>query len=266
MRHLLVKALFFVAALTGTACSEYQKMLNSEDYPGKFELANQLFADGKYGKALPLYDELKRIYLGQEQMKLIIYNLAQCEFETEQYYLAAYHYKQFYDSYPFAKQAEDALFLHCKCLYTTSPKESLDQSSAQKTISALESFALAFPDSDKILEANKLIDELRRKQEEKAFKTASLYHKIENYKAAVWALGNFNRDYPGSIYEEQAMFLVLESAYLYARVSVRKKQEERYIEFIEYYKGFKNAFPSSKLLKKAKEYLDNAQNELKKLQ
>ncbi|MGB0431651.1 MAG: outer membrane protein assembly factor BamD, partial [Bacteroidia bacterium] len=191
-----------------TSCSEYQKVVNSDDYTLKLETANKLFGEEEFNKALPLYEELRRIFLGQDQMKTILYNLAYCEFNMEQYFLASYHFKQFYDSYPYSKNSEDALFMHSKCLYTTSPKSSLDQQSSQKAINAFEKFTNTFPDSEHVAECNKIIDELRSKIELKSYQTAKIYHKIQDYKAAVWALGNFTRDNPGSKYEEEARFLM----------------------------------------------------------
>jgi len=247
------------------SCNEYQKVVNGEDYNLKFETANALYEKEQYGKALPLYEELRKIFLGQEQMKTILLNLANCEFQTEQYYLASYHFKQFYEAYPFSKSAEDALFMHCTCLYTASPKHSLDQQSSLKAISAFEKFATSFPESNRVDECNRLIDELMTKMEYKAFISAKLYYKIEDYKAAVWALSNYSRDFPGSVYDEESQFLIVESAFKFASLSVKKKQEERYVETIDYFRTFKTNYPNSKYLKKAKEYFDTAQSELNNL-
>jgi outer membrane protein assembly factor BamD len=251
--------------LTLTSCSEYQKVLNGEDFNLKLETANSLYEKEQYGKALPLYEELKRIYLGQDQMKVILLNMAYCEYNTDQFFLASYHFKQYYEAYPYSKSSEDALFMHCKCLYTTSPKASLDQQSSDRAIAAFEKFTLTYPESDKVDECNLIIDELRVKIEEKAYKTAKIYYKIQDYKAAVWALGNYTRDYPGSRFEEEARFLMIESSYKFAQNSVNKKKEERFVETIDYYKTFKELFPNSSFSKQAKEYNDISKIELSKI-
>ncbi|MFY0673146.1 MAG: outer membrane protein assembly factor BamD [Bacteroidia bacterium] len=248
------------------SCSEYQKVLNSDDFNLKLETANELYENEQFTKALPLYEELRRIFLGQDQMKTILFNMAYCEFNTDQFFLAAYHFKQFYESYPYSKNAEESLFMHCKCLHTTSPKSSLDQSSSQKAINALEQFTNAFPESEHVDECNALIDEMRVKIEFKAYTTANIYYKIQDYKAAVWALGNFTREFPGSNYEEDARFLMIESSFKFAENSVRKKQEERFVETVDYFKEFKKRFPNSQYMEKAKEYSDIAKQELNNIQ
>lgn len=245
-----------------TSCSDYQKMINSEDYNKKYEYANMLYEKNQFVRALPLYEELRKIFLGQEQMKTILLNLANCEYQTDQFFLASYHFKQYYEAYPYSKSAEDALFMHCTCLYTTSPKHSLDQQSSEKAIAAFEKFTVTFPESERVEECNRQIDMLRQKIEFKAFSTARLYYKIQDFKAAVWALSNFSRDFPGSVYNEEAQFLIVESAYRLAELSVRNKKEERFVQTIDYFKTFRNNYPNSKFLKKAKEYFEASQTEL----
>ena len=252
-------ALIFFALVS---CSPYQKVLNGDDYDAKYTYANDLFEKEQYAKAIPLYEELKRVFLGKDKMRVILLNLAYCEFNTNQLYLATYHFKQFYEAYPLAPQAETAFFMHCKCQYTLSPKHSLDQQSTQKAINAFEKFVATYPDSEKVNECNALIDELSIKIEEKAFISAKLYYNIGDFKAAVWALNNFIKDNPGSSFREEAEFLVLESAYKLAKNSVQKKKEERYVETVEYFKSFKKHFPESKFLDKAKSYMMESQKAL----
>jgi len=260
-RNSLNLLIFFALA----SCSQYQKTLNSDDFDAKLEMANKLYEKGQYAKAIPLYEELKRVFLGKDKMKTILFNLSYCEYNTQQFFLAAYHFKQFYESYPISKQAEEALFMHCKCQYTVSPKHSLDQESTQKAIAAFERFVTTFPDSEHVGECNKLIDELTLKIEEKAYLAAKLYYNIQDYKAAVWALNNFIKDYPGSTFQEEAEFLIVESSYRLAKNSVQKKQEERFVETIEYFNSFKSHFPKSRFMEKAKSYMSDSQKVLNEL-
>ena len=239
--------------------------MNGEDFNKKFEMANSLFEEESYVKALPLYEELRKVFLGQDQMKTVLYNLAQCEYEMGDLYLAAYHYSQFYDAYPYSKNSEDALFMQCKCLFETAPKKTLDQQTSQKAIKALEEFTSTYPQSDRIDECNGLIDQLHTKMEAKKFESASLYHKIGDHKASVWSLENFLRDFPSSSFSEQAHFMMLESSYKLAKNSIHRKQEERYVALLGYFKSFKENYPNSKFSGKAKNYADNSKEELNKL-
>lgn len=265
MKKFTTIALSALIILGLASCSEYQKVLNGEDFDKKLTLANELFEKEQYSKALPLYEELKRVFLGQEKMKTVLINLAYCEFNTDQFGLASFHFTQFYEAYPLSRAAEDALYQHCVCLYKQSPKESLDQQSTEKAINSFQRFTETYPLSPKVDECNRWIDDLRIKLEFKAFTAAKLYHQITDYKAAVWALSNFLQDFPASQYEEDARFLILESSYRFAKVSINKKKEERFVQTVEYYKSFKTLYPQSKYLKDAKEYLVNSKIELNQL-
>lgn len=254
-----------LAVLTFSSCSEYQKILNSDDYSLKYKKANEYFEKEDYNRALPLYDELRRIYLGKEESEMTLYRLALCEFETKQLYLASYHFNQYFESFPYGDYAEKALYMHAMCLYELSPKHSLDQSSTAKAIRAFQLFTTRFPESENVDLCNKRIDELRKKVEIKAFENAALFHQIQDFKSAVWSLSNFVQDYPMSPFREKAEFLRLESSYELAMRSVRSKQEERLVEAIEYYQDFRMRYPKSPFLNDAKKFKLNAQEELNNL-
>ena len=92
-----------------------------------------------------------------------------------------------------------------------------------------------------------------------------MYHKIRDYKAAVWTLNSFIDDYPASKYNEKASFLLIESSFELAMQSVRSKQEERFVRTIEYYKRFESDYQAVRYSKKAKQYFEEAKNQLNKL-
>ncbi|MCS6796816.1 MAG: outer membrane protein assembly factor BamD, partial [Raineya sp.] len=107
----------------------------------------------------------------------------------------------------------------------------------------------AYPQSPKIEEANKIIEELRAKLEKKAYDQALLYYKNSNYKAAIKAITNFQKDFPDSAYMEEILYKRIESAYNLARESIFSKQKERLQETITLCEEYKDRFPQSKYLK-----------------
>ena len=76
------------------------------------------------------------------------------------------------------------------CAYLFSPKPRLDQSVTHEAIDALQLYINLYPFSDRVDEANRLIDELRDKLVYKSYLNAKLYYDFENYKAAVVAISN----------------------------------------------------------------------------
>ncbi len=95
------------------------------------------------------------------------------------------------------------------------------------------------------MHANKYIDELKAKLEEKAIDNAMLYYNIENYKSAVWALREVINQFPATKEREKLEYYIVRSAYNLAEKSVEKKQKERYINTVQYYNEFREKFPKS---------------------
>jgi outer membrane protein assembly factor BamD len=145
-----------------------------------------------------------------------------------------------------------------------SPNYKLDQTYTVKAIEEFQRFANTHPNSDKIPEINRLIDEMRGKLERKAFEAAKLYYDIGEFQAAVQTFDNVLKDYPGSDKSEEARFLKLKSAYILAENSVYEKKEERFDETIVHYNEFIKKHPRSKWRKDAIEIYDNSTKELKK--
>lgn len=217
--------------LTLASCSEYQKALKSEDAGFKSKVAEQKYNDGKYKKALRLYEQIAPAYKGKPNAERVFYFYAKSYYETKQYYLAGYRFDSFVSSYPKSEKREEAAFLAAECYYRLSPTYSLDQGDTDKALSKLQSFIDRYPESEYLSKANEYVQDLNEKLEKKAFEIAKQYHLLADYRyeynVALKALENFIADYPGTKYKEEAMYYRLDSAYKMAINSVPKKKEER---------------------------------------
>ena len=156
--------------------------------------------------------------------------------------------------YPTSKYTEEAQFMVGYCSYLLSPKVRLDQQTTVEAIDALQLYINLYPFSDRVTEAQKLIDELRDKLVEKSFINARLYFDFENYKAAVVALENALKEHPDSKYREDLKFMLLESKYNLAIASVFDKRDERLSSALDEYFSFVDEFPESKHKKDAEKY------------
>ena len=76
---------------------------------------------------------------------------------------------------------------------------------------------------------------------------------VENYRAAVIALKNAQRDYPDIKYAEEMDFLMIRSQYMYAKNSIPVRQEDRYNEAADLYNEFTENYPKSKFTNDAKQ-------------
>lgn len=257
--------IFILSVLLLSACSEYNKVLKSNDIEYKYAKAKEYYEDGDYNKALSLFNELGTLFRGSARSEEVQYYIASCHYKIKDYYFANYYYKNFAKTYPGSPEAETAAFRSAYCSYLNSPVSSLDQSETTQAIDEFQSFLNRYPNSSLRDSANTMIDELRLKLEKKAFDNAKLYYLTENYKSATIALENMRKDFPDSPHREEIEFLIVKSSYLLAINSISTKKEERLNETIENYHKFVDNFQDSKYLKKAEEYYADAVRELEKM-
>jgi outer membrane protein assembly factor BamD len=112
-------------------------------------------------------------------------------------------------------------------------------------------------------ECNKLIDELRRKQEFKAFSEGELYYNLRQYQSAVIVFDNVLRDYPESPEAEHIRYLIAKSAFHLAKNSVVDKKTDRLKEAIVRCNDFMEKFATGKYAKEVKLIKREAEQEIK---
>ncbi len=255
----------FLALLFSTSCSEYNKVLKSNDVDYKYTKAVEYYNDGEYNKALSLFDELGTLLRGSEKSEDIHYYIANCHYNLGEYYFASYYYKNFTRTFPHSDKAETTLFRSAYCSYLNSPEYSLDQTDTEKAISEFQLFLNRFPASALKDSANAMVFELREKLERKAFENAKLYYTTGQYQSATLALENVLKDYPASTYREEIEFLIVKSSYLLAMNSVTSKKVDRLNDTIDNYHRFVDAYADSRFINEAETFYANALRELDKM-
>jgi outer membrane protein assembly factor BamD len=254
-----------ITVLVATSCSDYNRVQKSDDYYLKLAKAKEYYDARKYYQALPLYEELISFFKGTNMMQDILYYYAYCHYQTGEFLVAAYHFKNYANTYAGDARAEECLFMSAKCYYEVSPSYMLEQSYTQQCMEAIQLFANTYPNSKFIPEANNMLDEMRTKLQQKSYYSADLYYRMGKYNAATVAFQNMLRDYPESKDAELAMFMQVKSNYLYAINSIPGKQAERYQSTITTYKAFVSRYPTSKYLDEATSIHDESLKNLNKL-
>lgn len=237
--------LIAISVFAFNSCSKYQRLLKGTDYEGKYAAAVKYYEKKDYYRSLQLLEELIVIFRGTGKGEDIYYYYAKCNYGNRDYVAAAYHFENFIKTFPSSPRAEECAYMVAYCYYLDSPISSLDQENTYAAIDQFQLFINHYPQSDKVAESNKLMDELQHKIETKAFNNAKTFYYIEDYKAAVASLNNVIRDYPGTVHKEECLFLILKSYYLYAQKSVEEKKMDRYKSALEAYQALKEAYPSS---------------------
>ncbi|MBM3170029.1 MAG: outer membrane protein assembly factor BamD [Bacteroidetes bacterium] len=249
----------FVASSFFGACNDYNKVVKSSDYPAKRKLAVELYEKGKYAKALPLFDELFGVIRGSNTAEEIHYYLAYCHYGVKDMLLASYYFDSFVQNFPKSTKREEAYYMSAYCLYKESPRFSLDQTSTKKAIEKLQAFADYFPESNRVQEATKLIDELRSKLESKLFAQALLHYDRMEYTSAITTFEVLMADFPDTQRRESIYLLILQAQKNYADKSIRSKRTERYEEVLKYYTKFAPAFRNQEMAAKASSLNSEAQ-------
>lgn len=243
-------------AVIFTSCGDYNKILKSNDYEFKYKKAVEYYEDGEYVKAGTLFQELVNIYRGTTRADKVYYFYAKSLIGQKDYLMAGHYFKTLLDEFPTSEYAEEAQFMTGYCAYLLSPSPRLDQKVTHEAIDALQLYINLYPFSDRVEEANRLIDELKNKLIYKSYLSAKLYYDMDNYKAAVVALTNSLKDYPDSKYREELMYMLLKSKYLLAMASVKDKQEQRLSNALDEYFTFVDEYPDSKYRKEADKFYE----------
>ena len=248
-----------------SSCSEYNKVLKSNDLDLKFTKAEEYYNEGEYIKALPLFEELRVLVVGTQRAEKINYYFAWCHYKTSDYYLAGYFFKQFTRTYANSQHAEECAFMSAYCYYRNSPKYSLDQQDTKRAIEEMQLFVNRYPASELVDSCNNLIDNLRGKLDQKTFEMAQQYFHMEQYKSAAVSFDLALKEFPNSAYKEDMLFLTVKSNYLLAINSVESKKEERLRDTLKSYRKFVDSYQKSEFMREVEMIYRNTNRELEKI-
>jgi outer membrane protein assembly factor BamD len=255
----------FSIMLVFAGCSKYQRILKSNDFEKKFEVAKAYYDNGKYQKAFPLFEELITVFRGTSKAEDVYYYYAYSNYKLGDFMLAGYHFDNFVRTFPRSDRAEDAQFMNAKCYFLDSSEPSLDQTSTKKAIDELQLFINKYPESPKVDECNDLMDRLRFKLETKAYNGAKLYYRLGEYKAAIFALRNTLAEFPDTRHREEISFMIVRSSYLLADNSIDEKKIERFEQALRECDDFIERHPRSSDVKNAESIKVDSKKELEKI-
>ena len=256
--YLLVAGLFALSF----GCKNYSKIIKSANNDLKYETGIDLYEKGDFNRALQFFDLLRSINRGTKKGEKLTYYTANCYFQLKDYDIASYYFKQYQQMYPRGENAEEATYLSAYCQYLASPRPSLDQTNTYTALTELQMFIDRYPKSDKVAEANRLMDELRDKLQEKDYNIAMLYYKMQDYQAAITSFENLIDDYPDTDLREEILYYTTKAYFEYAEKSILKKKKERYEKTVESYNNLKYLFPESTFLKELENYNTKARKHL----
>lgn len=259
-RHLLT---ILTAVVAMVSCkSQYETLLNSNDTDAKYAAAFDYFNNGKYSKAATLFESLSVMTNGTERDDTVRYYWGLSNYKFKDYYTAETNFDRFIESYPRSPFTSEARYLRLDCLFRSTLRYELDQTPTYKAINAISEYILEYPSNEHMAECRDMLMELNARLDKKAYESARLYYKMEDYLASRVAFRNVLKDDSENLYREDILYYIAMSSYKYAYFSVPAKQRERYLTFVDDYYNFVGEIPDSHYRKELDSVYRRAQKAL----
>jgi len=256
--------LFGLLFLFGSCRSEFEKIRTNPDPKFLQKKAFEYYEAGDYQKAQTLFELIINGLRGKADAEKVYFAYAYTHYYQEKYILGSYYFKNFVSTYGNSPYKEEAEYMSAYSYYKLSPIYRLEQSSTQQAIDGFQLFINTYPKSERVKEANNLIDEMRKKLEEKSLAEGQLYYDIKEYQSATRVFENVLRDYPDSKDAEKVRYLVVKAHYLLAENSVYEKQEERLNETVRKAEAFLDRYEKSSYHNEIKKFKEDSNKSLKK--
>ena len=246
-KHILILPLLLLFVIS--SCTEFSKLVKSNDNEEKKVAALAYYEEGEYIKCLTLLEEIIPFYKLTAEGDHLYFTYCMANYKIGDYYLAGYYFKRFLRQYPSSKNMEEAQFLSALCAVNNSPNYSLDQTETYNALDELQIFIDMYPNSSRIDTSNQIMDRLRAKLELKQFEYAKLYYRTENFKAAVVAFNGVLEKFPESVYKHEILYLLVKSNFSLAINSIPSKKLDRLYATLKSYRKFVAEFPDSEWIK-----------------
>ncbi|MCB0705370.1 MAG: outer membrane protein assembly factor BamD [Saprospiraceae bacterium] len=251
----------------GSSCkSEFERIRSSGDPDVIYQEALKYYEEGDYLKSQTLLELVIPAFRGRPELEEVYFKYANTYYEQEKFILASYYFKNFSNTFPTSELREDADFMSAYSNYQLSPSFRLDQTYSENAIEGFQLFVNTYPDSDRIGVCNTLIDELRRKLEEKAYETGKLYFNLRQYQSATLSFENMLKDFPDTDNGEEVRFMIVRSAYLLADNSILEKRLDRFNSARKYASDFLRKYGESQYRDDVEAFLENSEKKIKDLQ
>lgn len=254
--------LFSGLCLLFSCKSQYEMLLNSNDVDEKYEAAFAYYNDRKFSKAAALFESLSVLTTGTEKDDTVQYYWGLSNYRFRDYYTAETNFDHFLEYFPRSPFAPEARFLRLDCLYRSTLRYELDQNPTYKAMNAISEYMQEYPNSVHMDACRQMMEDLEERLDTKAYESARLYYKMEDYIASRVAFRNVLKDDSENMYREDILYYIAMSSYKYAQLSVHQKQKERYMTFVDDYLNFKGEYPDSEYSRELDILYRRAQREL----
>ncbi len=241
MKKKITRIILFLIVIIFAGCISADKSnITTDDPEEAFKIAKRSYDKGDYTQAVEDFSFIKIKFSGTSIIDKAQFYLAMSYYNRKEFVLAAYEFENLIKNYSLSEFYPQARFYLAMSYYNLSPKYQLDQTYTRYAIIEFQNFLILFPTHKLAPEAESKIKELRNKLAYKDLKTAELYVKLENYKAALVYYNNILDEYFDTDYADDASYGKIQV------LIIKKNYEEASKEI----KRFKEKYKSSELYKK----------------
>ena len=245
MKKFLIIAAAAVALLYSCK-SQYEVLLASNDVDAKYRAAMDYFNNKKYQRAAQLFESMAVLTSGTERDDTVQYYWGLSNYRNKDYFNAESNFAKFVENFPQSPFTVDAQFYRLDCLYRATYRYELDQAPTRACMNAINEDLRENPQDDVHKPACEgMLKELQQRLDRKDFEAGKQYYHMEDYLAARVKLKNVLKTNSENVYREDVLYYTAMSSYHYARLSVKEKQKERYLVFVDDYLNFVSEYPES---------------------
>ncbi|MCE9666219.1 outer membrane protein assembly factor BamD [Myxococcus stipitatus] len=206
------------ASLSGSQGGEPDYAATAEE---NLRLGSEALDNKDLLKAQKYFEYVRSKYPYQEAARDAELRLADVEFAREAFPEARDQFQAFIKLHPTHPKVDYAAYRSAlthveefpSTFFALPPAEEKDQVEIRAALATMEEFLRQYPDSQYAPEARKHADEARKRLAEHELYVARFYQKRERWKAVAQRLEALLSKYPGTVYEETALF-DLHAAYL----------------------------------------------------
>ena len=246
-RSMIIGMAAAFALVAAMSCkSQYEILLASGDSDAKYKAAMDYYNNSKFTKAAQLFESLAIVTNGTERDDTVQYYWGLSNYRNKDFYTAESNFARFVENFPQSTFAPDAAFYRLDCMYRATYRWELDQMPTRACMASISEYMREHPDDKPHLEAcDAMMRDLQERLDRKDFEAGKQYYTMEDYPAARVKLRNVLKNNADNVYREDVLYYTAMASYHYARLSVRDKQKERYLTFVDDYLNFVGEYPES---------------------
>jgi outer membrane protein assembly factor BamD len=226
------------ALLLCSGCASLSGEAGTPSYSSQAEsnlrLGNEALEDKDYLRAEQYFEFVRTKFPYLEASKEAELRLADTDFAQDRFPEAREKYQSFVKLHPTHPRVDYAAYqaalTHVKempsSFFLLPPSEEKDQTDIQSALRSMTDFLRQYPNSELAKDAKVHADDAKRRMAEHELYVAAFYRKRERWKAVAQRLEGMLTRYPGTKYEEEALFS-LHEAYVKLKDTERAQQTLR---------------------------------------